>query len=149
MQQQKPSGDGVASAHVLYACAVALFIAGATGCHAYRPVSGPVNQVVPVHVRLPAPMPVTLRREHPDPVIPSVSRLEGTLLLLETDSMRIDVTRAESNGRWRDVAAPAEASIPMRPGTRVERRVISRSRTLLLIGAAWAAATVAVLASIR
>lgn len=125
-----------------------LLCAGAVGCHEYRPIAAPVNTVTPVRVQLPGPRPIVLRRQRPDSILEGVRSLEGTLVLIESDSMRIDVTRAESNGRWRDVAAPAEATIALQPGTVVERRVVSRRRTMLAILGGWLVLGAAVVGSL-
>lgn len=92
-----------------------------------------------MRVSLPSPRDVRLHRDTPDSLLSGVTALEGTLLELDRDSLRMDITRARSRGRWMDVAAPSGAVLANQPGTSVERRVISRSRTALVIGATWIA----------
>jgi hypothetical protein len=102
----------------------------APGCRAYRPIQPPSTSVEPVRVRFASARDVVLRRDSPDSLLRAVTRLEGTLLWFDRDTLRLDVTRAETSGRWTDVAAPSTAVVAVAPGTVVEHRRLSRSRTL-------------------
>lgn len=121
----------------------------APACRAYRPIDPPSISVEPIRVRFGMPRDIVLRRQSPDSVLHSVSRLEGTLLWLDRDSLRLDVTRAESAGNWSDVSSPSTAAFAVDEGTVVEHRRLSRTRTVALIAVVWIGATIAVLASLN
>jgi len=122
----------------------------APGCRAYRPIDPPSTSVVePVRVRFASARNIVLRRQSPDSLLPSVTRLEGTMLWYDRDTLRLDVTRAETSGRWTAVAAPSTAVVAVTPGTLVEHRRLSRSRTLGLIAVLWIGAAIAVVTSLR
>ena len=112
------------------------------GCRAYRPADPTHPRVEPVRVRFATPQTVVLRRQKPDSLLPDVSRLDGILVWSDADSLRIDVTGAQTSRGWRAVEAPSDAVIPMRPGTIIEHRVLSRLQTTALIVGAWAAIVV-------
>ena len=125
--------------------ALAALVLGA-GCRAYRPADPTRPRVEPVRVVFATPQTVVLRRQTPDSLLANVSRLEGTLVWSDADSLRIGVTGAETPTGWRAVQAPSDAMIAVRPGVVIEHRVLSRMQTTALIVGAWAV-IVAVIAS--
>lgn len=108
-----------------------------SACHGYTRVRAPAQEAVPVRVRFPSPVDVHLRRDSPDSLLSAVTQMEGTLLEFTDDSLRVEVVRARSNGRWMNVPAPGSGAVADVPGTVVERRVVSPTKTALVILGSW------------
>ena len=108
-----------------------------SACHGYTRVRAPAQDAVPVRVSFPAPVDVHLRRDTPDSLLSAVTQLEGMLLELTGDSLRVEVVRARTNGRWVNVPAPAGGAVANIPGTVVERRVVSPTKTAVVILGSW------------
>lgn len=108
-----------------------------SACHGYARVRAPAQEAVPVRVSFPSPVDVHLRRDSPDSLLSAVTQMEGTLLELTSDSLRVEVVRARSHGRWANVPAPGGGAVANVPGTVVERRVVSPTKTALVILGSW------------
>lgn len=145
----RPTARHSAISRALRVATIVAISLSAPACRAYRPLEPPSLNVEPVRVRFTSPREVVLRRQSPDSVLHSVTRLEGTLLWFDRDSLRLDVSRAEISGGWTDVAAPSTTAIANNQGAIVEHRRLSRTRTIAIIAVLWIGATIAVVASLK
>lgn len=149
IQRARYSAHPPATSRAWRVAAFAVILLCAPACRAYRPIDPPSTSVEPIRVRFGMPREVVLRRQSPDSILHSVTGLEGTLLWFDRDSLRLDITRAESAGRWSDVMAPSTAVVAVDEGTTVQHRRLSRTRTAALIAVVWISATITVLASLN
>jgi hypothetical protein len=113
------------------------------GCHAYSPAAG--GEVVPderVRLEFTAPRPLVFGSVTTAPV----ARVEGVIVQMPADSLRVRVSNAWDAGGASVVVPPsAVTAIARRDLVAADRREISRGRTALTVGAA-AVAFVAILA---
>lgn len=117
-------------------------------CHEYAPANPLQPRVEPVRVQFRTPRTVALHR-HTDSLLVGVTRLDGTLLWSDRDSLRLGVTGAQTTSGWRAVQAPSDAVIPMQPGIEIEHRVLSKTKTGLVLGAAWVAVVAVIAAALK
>jgi hypothetical protein len=127
--------------------ALCVVVLGAS-CREYRPADPLHPRVEPVRVQFATPRTVVLHRQS-DSLLVGVSRLEGTLVWSDRDSLRIGVTGAQTSNGWRSVQAPSDAVVPLQSGVVIQHRVLSKTKTVLMIAGAWAAIVAVIAASLK